>query len=50
VTNKVSGETVRTPPSSGKRQWIAPEIEIAPGRGANGSFSASGSLDYGIYS
>jgi hypothetical protein len=49
VTSKASGEIVRMS-NSGKRKWIAPEIEIASARGANGSFSRSGSLDYNLYS
>lgn len=49
MTNKVSGEIARNS-NSGKRQWIAPEIEIAPARGASAFGGPPGGVDYGIYS
>jgi hypothetical protein len=50
VTDKARDGIVQTEANSAKRPWIAPEVEVAPTRGANGSFSRGGSADYGIYS
>lgn len=50
MTDKVRGGTAQTSPNSGKRQWIAPEIEIAPARGASSFGGPPGGVDYGIYS
>lgn len=49
MTEKVPGEVAQTS-NSGKRQWIAPEIEIAPARGASAFFGPPGGVDYGFYS
>ena len=50
MTDKVRGGSAQSPSSSGKRQWIAPEIEIAPARGANAFGGPIGGVDYGLYS
>jgi len=50
VAHKVKGEVAQNSSNSGKRQWIAPEIEIAPARGANAFGGPPGGVDYGIYS
>ena len=50
MTDKARDFIVQTEANSAKRPWIAPQIEVAPTRGANGSFSRSGGADYGIYS
>lgn len=50
MTDKVRGGIAQTPSNSGKRPWIAPEIEIAPARGANAFGGPPGGVDYGFYS
>jgi hypothetical protein len=49
VTYKVRGEIAQAS-NSGKRQWIAPAIEIAPARGASAFGGPPGGVDYGFYS
>jgi hypothetical protein len=50
VADKARGGIAQTSSNSGKRQWIAPEIEIAPARGASAFFGPPGGVDYGFYS
>lgn len=50
MTHKAEDAIVQTDVNSAKRPWVAPEVEIAPTRNANGSFSRSGGIDYGLYS
>lgn len=50
MTDKARGEIAQTSSNSGKRQWIAPEIEIAPARGASAFAGPPGGVDYGFYS
>ena len=50
MTNKAQGDIVQTTTVSGKRIWIAPQIETAPARGANAFGGPPGGVDYGIYS
>ena len=50
MTDKARGEIVQNSPNSGKRQWMAPEIEIVPARGASAFGGPPGGVDYGIYS
>lgn len=50
MNDKARDDIVQTEPDSAKRPWITPEVEIAPARDANGSFSRSGNVDYNLYS
>lgn len=50
MTDKVRGDSAQNSSNSGKRQWIAPEIEIAPARGASAFGGPPGGVDYGFYS
>jgi hypothetical protein len=50
VTNKVRGGIAQTSSNSGKRQWVAPEIEVAAARGASAFGGPPGGVDYGFYS
>jgi len=50
VTDKARGEIARNSSNSSKRQWIAPQIEIAPARGASAFGGPPGGVDYGFYS
>jgi hypothetical protein len=50
VTDRIRGVIAQESSNSGKRQWIAPEIEIAPARGASATFGPPGGVDYGFYS
>lgn len=50
MTNKIRDGIAQNPSNSGKRQWIAPEIEIAPARGASAFGGPPGGVDYGFYS
>lgn len=50
VADKARDGIVQTSTDSGKRPWIAPEIEIAPARDANAFGGPPGGVDYGIYS
>lgn len=47
---KIQNETARTTSNSGKRAWVAPQIETAPARFANAFGGPPGGVDYGIYS
>ena len=49
MTNKSRSEIAQSS-NSGKRLWIAPEIEIAPARGASAFGGPPGGVDYGFYS
>jgi hypothetical protein len=49
VTHKIRGGIAQIS-NSAKRQWIAPEIEVAPARGASAFGGPVGGVDYGIYS
>ena len=43
-------ETAQMPSNSGKRAWVAPEVEICPARDAESFGGPPGGVDYGIYS
>lgn|GEM_PF-4495892 len=46
----VRNETAQRLSNTGKRAWIAPEIEIVPGRDAAAFGGPPGGVDYGFYS
>jgi hypothetical protein len=50
VTDKARGDIAQTTAASGKRAWIAPQVETAAARGANAFGGPPGAVDYAIYS
>lgn len=50
MAETIRNETARKASSTGKRAWIAPEIDIARAREANAFGGPPGGVDYGIYS
>lgn len=50
MTDKARDESVQTRSTSGKRAWIAPQIETAAAREANAFGGPPGAVDYGFYS
>ena len=49
VTDEARDEIVQ-PSTSGKRTWVAPNVEIAEARDASAFGGPPGGVDYGIYS
>ncbi|HEX8240180.1 MAG TPA: hypothetical protein VF574_10620 [Allosphingosinicella sp.] len=49
MTEKVQGGIAQAS-NSGKREWTAPLVEIAPARGASAFGGPPGGVDYGFYS
>jgi hypothetical protein len=50
VANETRNKIAQTPSNSGKRPWVAPEVEIAPARDAEAFAGPPGGVDYGFYS
>lgn len=49
MANDMRNESNRAP-KSGKRAWVAPQVEIAAARGAEAFGGPPGGVDYGFYS
>lgn len=49
MTDKARVDAAQTA-NSGKRPWISPQVEIAPGRSAEAFGGPVGGIDYGVYS
>ncbi len=50
MAENIRNETAQKASNTGKRAWIAPEIDIARARDANAFGGPPGGVDYGIYS
>lgn len=50
MAEKIQNEIAKKSSSSGKRVWVAPEIEVASARDAEAFGGPPGGVDYGFYS